>query len=83
MNLQNNSIETERKYLMLKLTRKIQQAIVVHPRGIPEEALTLRVVDIVPNAVCLGIAGDGYEIHRAEKFNTDIRNKSNDRTTKK
>ena len=67
---------------MLKLTRKIQQAIVVHPRGVPEEALTLRVVDIVPNAVCLGMAGDGYEIHRAEKFN-DMRNKSNDRTTNK
>ena len=60
---------------MLKITRKVQQAVVIHPRGKPDESLTMRVVDIVPNAVCIGYAGDGYEIHRAEKFN-DMRNKS-------
>ena len=60
---------------MLKITRKVQQAVVVHPRGKPDESLTMRVVDIVPNAVCIGYAGDGYEIHRAEKFH-DMRNKS-------
>ena len=53
---------------MLKLTRKVQQAVVIHPRGKPDESLTMRVVDIVPNAVCIGYAGDGYEIHRAEKY---------------
>jgi|TARA_B100001971_G_scaffold93856_1_gene86658 sRNA-binding carbon storage regulator CsrA len=68
--------------MMLKLTRKVQQAIVVHPRGAPDDALTLRVVDIVPNAVCLGLAGDGYEIHRAEKFN-DMRNKSHEQNNSK
>ena len=31
---------------MLKLTRKVQQAVVIHPRGKPDEALTMRVVDI-------------------------------------
>ena len=31
---------------MLKITRKVQQAVVVHPRGKPDEALTMRVVDI-------------------------------------
>ena len=60
---------------MLKITRKVQQAVVVHPRGKPDEALTMRVVDIVPNAVCIGLAGDGYEIHRAEKF-SEIREES-------
>jgi|TARA_B100001971_G_C18237714_1_gene568523 sRNA-binding carbon storage regulator CsrA len=67
---------------MLKLTRKVQQAIVVHPRGAPDTTLTLRVMDIVPNAVCLGLVGDGYEIHRAEKFN-DMRNESNDEFSSK
>ena len=62
---------------MLKLTRKVQQAVVIHPRSKPDESLTMRVVDIVPNAVCIGYAGDGYEIHRAEVFN-NRRNKSND-----
>jgi sRNA-binding carbon storage regulator CsrA len=67
---------------MLKLTRKVQQAVVVHPRGKPDEALTMRVVDIVPNAVCIGYAGDGYEIHRAEKF-SNIRNESHGITNNK
>ena len=67
---------------MLKLTRKVQQAVVVHPRGKPDEALTMRVVDIVPNAVCIGFAGDGYEIHRAEKFR-EMRNKSYEHSNSK
>ena len=67
---------------MLKITRKVQQAVVVHPRGKPDESLTMRVVDIVPNAVCIGYAGDGYEIHRAEKFN-NMRNESYDITNNK
>tara|TARA_Y100000310_G_C20274027_1_gene619379 strand:- start:30 stop:194 length:165 start_codon:yes stop_codon:yes gene_type:complete len=54
----------------------------VHPRGAPDSALTLRVVDIVPNAVCLGLAGDGYEIHRAEIFN-DMRNESHEQNNSK
>ena len=67
---------------MLKLTRKVQQAVVIHPRGKPDESLTMRVVDIVPNAVCIDLAGDGYEIHRAEKF-SNIRNESHDITNNK
>ena len=67
---------------MLKLTRKVQQAVVVHPRGKPDEALTMRIVDIVPNAVCIGYDGDGYEIHRAEKF-SNRRNESRGYTTNK
>ncbi len=67
---------------MLKLTRKVQQAVVIHPRGNPEKALTMRVMDIVPNAVCIGYAGDQYEIHRAEIFN-EIRKESYDRHNEK
>ena len=63
--------------IMLKLTRKNQQAVVVHPRGNPDNALVMRVVDIVPNAVLMGFDGGDYEIHRSEVF-SKRRNKSND-----
>ena len=52
----------------LKLTRTVQQAIVVHPKDDPEKFLMIRVMDIVPNAVCHGLMGDEYSICRAEKF---------------
>ena len=52
----------------LKLTRTVQQAILVHPKDDPDKCLTIRVMDIVPNAVCLGLMGDDYSIVRAEKF---------------
>ncbi len=51
-------------------------------KGVSHEALTMRVVDIVPNAVCIGYDGDGYEIHRAEKF-SNRRNESRGYTTNK
>ena len=63
--------------MMLKLTRKNQQGVVVHPRGNPDNVLVMRVVDIVPNAVLMGFDGGDYEIHRSEVF-SDRRNKSND-----
>ena len=56
----------------LKLTRTVQQAIVVHPKDDPDKCLTIRVMDIVPNAVCLGLMGDDYSIVRAEKFGQNI-----------
>ena len=61
--------------MMLKLTRKNQQGVVVHPRGNPDNVLVMRVVDIVPNAVLMGFDGGDYEIHRSEVF-SDRRNKS-------
>ena len=68
--------------MMLKLTRKNQQGVVVHPRGNPDNVLVMRVVDIVPNAVLMGFYGGDYEIHRSEVF-SDRRNKSNDVKHKK
>ena len=44
---------------MLKLTRKTQQGIVVYPKDDKQNALVIRVVDIVPNSVSLGFEGDG------------------------
>ena len=67
---------------MLKLTRNVQQAIVAHPKDDPDKCLTIRVMDIVPNAVCIGLAGEEYAICRAEKFN-DMRNASDDTYDKK
>ena len=63
--------------MMLKLTRKNQQGVVVHPRGNPDNVLVMRVIDIVPNAVLMGFDGGDYEIHRSEVF-SKRRNKSSD-----
>ena len=54
---------------MLKLTRNTQQGIVVSPKGQQEKALVIRVVDIVPNSVCLEFEGADYEIVRTEIYN--------------
>ena len=54
---------------MLKLTRKTQQGIVVYPKDDKQNALVIRVVDIVPNSVSLGFEGDGFEVVRSEIFN--------------
>ena len=61
--------------MMLRLKRKNQQAVVVHPRGNPDNALVMRGGDIVPNAVLMGFDGGDYEIHRSEVF-SKRRNKS-------
>ena len=54
---------------MLKLTRKTQQGVVVYPKDDKQNALVIRVVDIVPNSVSLGFEGDGFEVVRSEIFN--------------
>ena len=53
---------------MLKLTRKTQQAVVVYPKGKKENALVIRVVDIVPNCVGLGFEGSDYAVVSSEIF---------------
>ena len=53
----------------LKLTRSVQQAIVDHPKDDPDKCQTIRVMDNVPKAVCLGLMGEEYSVCRAEKFN--------------
>ena len=56
---------------MLKLTRKTQQAVVVYPKGKKENALVIRVVDIVPNCVGLGFEGSDYAVVRSEIFHKE------------
>ena len=53
---------------MLKLTRKAQQGVVVNPRGQKAKPLVIRVLDIVPNSVALGFAGEDYEVVRSEIY---------------
>ncbi len=67
---------------MLKLTRKNQQGVVLHPRGNPDNVIVMRVIDIVPNAVLVGFDGGDYEIHRSEVF-SNRRNKSDDNKHKR
>lgn len=66
---------------MLRLTRKVQQGVVVSPKEQPEQRMVIRVLDMVGNTVGLGFDGDGYEVVRTEiykgGFDTDdIRNRN-------
>ena len=66
---------------MLRLTRKVQQGVVINPKGQKDKPLVIRVLDMVPNTVGLGFDGDDYEVVRTEiykgGFDTDdIRNRS-------
>jgi|TARA_B100001971_G_scaffold185299_1_gene184503 sRNA-binding carbon storage regulator CsrA len=54
---------------MLKLTRKVQQGVVVNPRGQKDKPLVIRVLDLVPNSVGLGFEGEDYEVVRTEIYN--------------
>ncbi len=56
--------------MTLRLTRKVQQGVVINLKGKRDKPLVIRVLDIVPNTVGLGFDGDGYEIIRTEIFNT-------------
>ena len=55
--------------MTLKLTRKVQQGVVINPRGQKEKPLVIRVMDIVPNSVGLGFDGEDYEVVRTEIYN--------------
>ena len=56
---------------MLKLTRKPQQGVVVYPKGHKQNALVIRVMDIVPNCVGLGFEGSDYAVVRSEIFHKE------------
>ena len=67
--------------MTLKLTRKVQQGVVVNPRGQKEKPLVIRVLDLVPNSVGLGFDGEDYEVVRTEIYNGGF--DTNDRNTNK
>jgi hypothetical protein len=54
---------------VLKLTRKTQQGVVIHPLNEEEKALVIRVIEIVPGTTVLGFEGEGYKVIRSEIFN--------------
>jgi len=56
----------------LRLTRKVQQGVVINLKGKRDKPLVIRVLDIVPNTVGLGFDGDDYEVVRAEIYNGGI-----------
>jgi len=53
---------------VLKLTRRTQQAVVVHPTGEPDKPLVMRVVEALPGSSTLAFDGQGYSVIRAEIF---------------
>ena len=54
--------------MTLRLTRKVQQGVVINLKGKRDKPLVIRVLDIVPNTVGLGFDGDDYEVVRAEIY---------------
>ena len=54
--------------MTLRLTRKVQQGIVVNLKNQKDKPLVIRVLDMVPNQVGLGFDGDDYEIVRTEIY---------------
>ena len=67
--------------MTLRLTRKVQQGVVINPRGQKEKPLVIRVMDIVPNSVGLGFDGEDYEVVRTEIYNGGF--DTNDRNNNK
>jgi len=67
--------------MTLRLTRKVQQGVVINPKGQKDKPLVIRVLDMVPNTVGLGFDGEDYEVVRTEIYKggidtDDIRNRS-------
>ena len=58
--------------MTLRLTRKVQQGVVINLKGKRDKPLVIRVFDIVPNTVGLGFDGDDYEVVRAEIYKGGI-----------
>ena len=54
--------------MTLRLTRKVQQGVVINLKGKRDKPLVIRVLDLVPNTVGLGFDGDDYEVVRAELY---------------
>ncbi len=68
--------------MTLRLTRKVQQAVVVNPKGQKNKPLVIRVLDMVPNTVGLGFDGEDYEVVRTEIYNGGIDTNDKFRTSK-
>jgi sRNA-binding carbon storage regulator CsrA len=58
--------------MTLRLTRKVQQGVVINPKGQKEKPLVIRVLDMVPNTVGLGFDGEDYEVVRTEIYKGGI-----------
>jgi hypothetical protein len=54
--------------MTLRLTRKVQQGVVINLKGKRDKPLVIRVLDLVPNTVGLGFDGDDYEVVRTEIY---------------
>ena len=57
---------------MLKLTRKLQQGVMVKPVGKTDEPMLIRILEVLPNSVGLGFEGMDYKVIRSEIYNGDI-----------
>ena len=67
---------------MLKLTRKLQQGVMVKPVGKTDAPMLIRILEVLPNSVGLGFDGEDYEVVRTEIYNGGIDTNDKFRTSK-
>ena len=57
---------------MLKLTRKLQQGVMIQPLGKTDAPMLIRILEVLPNSVGLGFEGMDYKVIRSEIYNGGI-----------
>ena len=57
---------------MLKLTRKLQQGVMVQPVTKTDAPMLIRILEVLPNSVGLGFEGMDYKVIRSEIYNGGI-----------
>ena len=57
---------------MLKLTRKLQQGVMVQPVTKTDEPMLIRILEVLPNSVGLGFEGMDYQVIRSEIYKGGI-----------
>ena len=67
---------------MLKLTRKLQQGVMIQPLGKTDAPMLIRILEVLPNSVGLGFDGEDYEVVRTEIYNGGIDTNDKFRTRK-
>jgi len=67
---------------MLKLTRKLQQGVMIQPLGKTDAPMLIRILEVLPNSVGLGFDGEDYEVVRTEIYNGGIDTNDKFRTSK-
>jgi len=56
---------------MLRLTRKIQQGVVIEPHKATDKPIVIRIIELLPGMVSIGFEGEDYKILRSEIYRSE------------